>query len=141
MDKSVILQKLDSLARCVERIEAKCPPSAGALMADVDAQDILSLNLERAVQMAVDVALHAVSGAQPAPLTMGEAFGSLAGAQVIRTGTAERMRKAVGFRNIAVHQYQRLDWEIVWRLAKEHTGDFKEFAKEILAWLEKGKNP
>ena len=50
MDETVILSKLDSLGRSVSRIHSKTPESATALIDDYDRQDIISINLERAVQ-------------------------------------------------------------------------------------------
>jgi hypothetical protein len=51
MDRRVIADKLERLRRCVQRIEHKRPPTLATLAADVDLQDILSVNLERAVQL------------------------------------------------------------------------------------------
>jgi hypothetical protein len=42
------VQKLESLRRCVHRIETKCPADPAVLEADFDLQDIVSLNLSRA---------------------------------------------------------------------------------------------
>lgn len=50
MDKQVVEQKLESLRRCIERIHDKQPLSAKELETDFDKQDIVSLNLSRAVQ-------------------------------------------------------------------------------------------
>ncbi|MEY2114263.1 MULTISPECIES: type VII toxin-antitoxin system HepT family RNase toxin [Rhodanobacter] len=78
-----------------------------------DLQDnIVVLNLSRAVQISVDLALHALSSMQQAaPYTMGEAFDQLAQADFIPAELALRLRKAVGFRNIAVHSYSSMDWQ------------------------------
>ena len=51
-DGSVVIEhKLESLRRCLQRIQGKCPPTAQALSRDIDAQDILALNLTRATVM------------------------------------------------------------------------------------------
>lgn len=71
MDRRVVLDKLESLRRCIQRIESKRPDTLEALQADLDLQDILSLNLTRAVQVSVDVAAHLVADLDvPAPDTM-----------------------------------------------------------------------
>lgn len=49
MDREVIEQKLESLRHCLRRIEAKCPAQAQTLATDPDLQDIVALNLSRAV--------------------------------------------------------------------------------------------
>jgi uncharacterized protein YutE (UPF0331/DUF86 family) len=46
------------------------------------------------------------------------------------------MRKAVGFRNIAVHDYEEVSFEIVYTIAKHKLIDFKSFVKQILAVIE-----
>ena len=133
MDKDVVLNKLESLRRCVTRIQDKAPASSVLLLEDYDLQDIIVLNLERAVQICVDIGLHLISEHElPVPETMAETFNSLKRAGVIDEHTALRMGKAVGFRNTAVHAYQEIDWEIVYRIITEHLGDFRDFSRQIL---------
>ena len=40
------------------------------------------------------------------------------------------------FRNIVVHDYARIDPEIVIGILKKNLGDFKQFAKEILKYMD-----
>ena len=44
---------------------------------------------------------------------------------------------AVGFRNIAVHNYETINWHIVHSIVKKHLADFLEFAKAVDARLYK----
>ncbi|EQD58013.1 protein containing DUF86 [mine drainage metagenome] len=99
----------------------------------MDAQDIVAVNLTRAVQLCVDIASHwiAASGL-PAPQTMGEAFARLADAGVLDAGLAQRLRGAVGFRNVAVHSYRAIDWQIVHTIVQRHLDDFGAFALEAM---------
>lgn len=62
---------------------------------------------------------------------MGEAFAGLAAVNVIRPELAVRLRRAVGFRNIAVHNYEAMDWEIVFALTGEPLADFDQFAAAV----------
>lgn len=136
MDREVIEQKLESLRRCVQRIQAKCPAQADALVADFDLQDILSLNLSRAVQLSVDIGAHIVAGLDvPPPGTMGQTFDLLADQGVLGRALADRLKKAVGFRNIAVHNYEVINWHIVHSIAKDQLDEFSEFAKAVVGWL------
>ena len=132
MDRDVIEKKLESLRSCLKRIEAKCPADAQTLVGDPDLQDIVSLNLSRAVQVCVDISAHLISGMElPAPDTMGQVFDLLAQAGVLTPALASRLKKAVGFRNIAVHSYEAINWHIVHSIAKNHLVDFSEFARVI----------
>jgi uncharacterized protein YutE (UPF0331/DUF86 family) len=130
VDRPLIAQKLESLRRALRRVETRCPASAMELANDVDAQDIVTLNLSRAVQICVDVGAHLISGTElPAPNTMGQTFDVLATGGIITPALAERMKKAVGFRNIAVHSYDTINWAIVHAIASRHLSDFEDFAR------------
>ena len=133
MDKDVLMNKLESLRRCVQRVQDKTPASSDLLKGDYDLQDIIVLNLERAVQTSVDIGLHIISDLEiPVPDTMAEAFKSLNIAGYLDCQVTERMTKAVGFRNTAVHAYQEMDWEIVYRIITEHLDDFRDFSRQIV---------
>ena len=131
MDEQLVAQKLESLRRCVQRVESRLPEDLDTLLVDLDAQDIISLNLTRAVQMCVDSASHwlAEHAEATAPKTMGQAFEALAQSGIIDTELAARMRKSVGFRNVMVHNYDDVNWEIVYAIGSKHLGDFRAFAK------------
>ena len=131
MDNAVVEQKLESLRRCVQRVETRVPESLEALQSDLDAQDIIALNLTRAIQLCVDMASHwlAENAESHAPTTMGQTFQSLAQAGMIDHALATRLIKSVGFRNVMVHSYDEIDWAIVFAIARYHLDDFKAFAR------------
>src|SRR5207249_12175937 len=66
MDPDLISEKLESLRRCVQRVQKKCPATPEELMEDPDLQDIISLNLTRAVQLSVDTVATGVHPPQDA---------------------------------------------------------------------------
>ena len=133
MDRCVIDDKLERLRRCIQRIEHKRPALLADLVADYDLQDILSVNLERAIQLCVDIAAHIIAAREiSAPTTMAAAFESLQVLQVLSPELATSMKKAVGFRNIVVHNYQEIDWEIVFNICHHKLDDFRAFAQAIV---------
>ena len=137
MDRRLIAEKLETLRSCVRRIEVKCPESSRVLQTDLDLQDILALNITRAVQLCVDIASHIVAESeQRVPDTMSGVFDVLAESGVIRAELAASMKNAVGFRNIAVHNYQAIDWTIVYGICKERFQDFQLFARSIAEYIE-----
>ena len=134
MDREIIEQKLESLRRAIQRVSDKCPASPDILARDFDAQDIVSLNLTRAVQITVDIGSHLIACTDyPPPTTMGEVFEVMNQAGFIDAKLAERMKKAVGFRNLAVHNYDAINWAIVYAIATQHLDDFKDFARAVIA--------
>jgi uncharacterized protein YutE (UPF0331/DUF86 family) len=139
MDREVIEQKLASLQRCIERINGNMPADASNPETDFDKQDIVSLNLSRAVQLTVDMGAHLLSQQQSAsPASMGQTFELLAQAGLLEQHLAERLKKSVGFRNIAVQSYEKINWAIVHSIVKNHLGDFSEFARIVANQLEAG---
>jgi uncharacterized protein YutE (UPF0331/DUF86 family) len=142
MDREVVQQKLESLRRCVQRVADKCPENARALAENVDLQDIVTLNLSRAIQLCVDIGAHLIaSTSDPAPATMGQTFELLGQQKIIPAELAGRMQRAVGFRNIVIHNYEVIDWQVVYALARDHLGDFTTFARAMAHHLDKpGEN-
>jgi uncharacterized protein YutE (UPF0331/DUF86 family) len=132
MDKDVINRKLESLRRCLARITSKLPITRDELRSNYDLQDIIALNLERAVQICVDIAAHVMSQTEaPPPSTMAEGFARLAELQAIPSPLAESLQKAVAFRNILVHNYTDINWDIVTDIVTHRLTDFVQFAQAI----------
>lgn len=42
------------------------------------------------------------------------------------------MKNAVGFRNIAVHNYEAINWFVVHAIATRHLDDFREFPESVM---------
>ena len=133
MDSELVTTKLESLARCVDRIRAKTPPDLETLRHDVDTQDILAVNLERAVQICLDIALHTIARrtSWPVPESMAEAFRILEAQGLLRSQVADALVSAVGFRNLSVHAYDKIDWDIVWSIVTRRLDVFPAFARQI----------
>jgi uncharacterized protein YutE (UPF0331/DUF86 family) len=132
MDKDVINRKLESLRHCIARIKSKMPLTEEVLRSSYDLQDIISVNLERAVQTGVDIAAHVISETEvPPPSTMAEGFERLAELKVISQQLAEQMQKAVALRNILVHNYTDINWEIILGVITHDLKDFVQFAQAI----------
>ena len=63
---------------------------------------------------------------------MGQTFDILMEAGIINADLAGRMKKAVGFRNLAIHNYDAINWAIVYAIARYRLTDFEDFAKAIV---------
>lgn len=96
MDQRVIEEKLESLRRCYRRIEEKRPDSAEEFQENFDLQDIVSVNIERAVQLCVDIGTHIIANSDfPAPSSLGETFEILEKMEILDSKIANQMKKAV----------------------------------------------
>ena len=136
MDKEVLQTKLEALIRCVHRIKDQNVSSLEELESNLDKQEIIILNLQRAVQICVDIGNHILLDYKtPTPSTMAETFKYLAENKIISPTNAEDLSHAVGFRNIAVHQYENLDCKIIYAIITSHLDDFKTFVEAITKLL------
>lgn len=134
----VILNKTASIQRCLQRIGSAYARETGLAFADdFDKQDIVVLNLMRAAEQAVDLANYLVRKQRLGlPQNSKESFLLLSQSGVITPDLAERLGRMVGFRNIAVHEYQRLDLAKVVDIVEHHLVDFQRFTQQILGQQE-----
>ena len=132
IDRDLALAKVESLDRCLARIAAVRSETNATLRA-IDVQDITVLNLQRAVQAMIDLAAHVVaSEALGTPDSLGASFTLLERAGILDGELAERMRRMTGFRNVAVHEYRKLDPAVLEAIVRERLGDLRAFAGRIL---------
>ena len=128
----VILNKTTTIERCVNRIHEVYEGNPDNLK-DFTKQDSIILNIQRACEASIDLAMHIVSERKlGVPKASREGFKLLEEAGVINSSLAKTLMNMVGFRNIAVHDYQALEVEILEAILEKHINDFKDFTKIIL---------
>lgn len=135
LDRDVVLAKVAAIQRCLLRIQ-QVTALDPARLDDQDVEDIFVLNLQRAVQAAIDLGAHVLAAeGLEMPATLREIFVALENHQWISTDTSQEMQKMCGFRNIAVHDYQALSKPILKAILTGHLKDLEDFYTEILAHL------
>ena len=128
----VILNKTAIIERCIDRIQEEYEGNPGNLE-DYTKQDSIILNIQRACEASIDLAMYLVSERKlGVPKTSREAFKLLEEAEMVEADLAESLMKMVGFRNIAVHDYQELNLDILEAILKKHITDFKDFSGIVL---------
>ena len=102
-------------------------------LADPMVLDAVVLNIQRACELAIDAACREVSRrGLGVPADSGDAFTILEREGILPAAVAEPMRRMVGFRNVAVHEYRRLDPDIVCTVVEQRLGDFEKLCRELL---------
>jgi uncharacterized protein YutE (UPF0331/DUF86 family) len=128
---SVVINKIETINRCIDRINQEFS-SDEEFLSNYTKQDSVILNLERLSQATIDIATHIIRVRNLIlPNSCREVFDILQNANYITKQTSTNMQKMVGFRNIAVHDYQNLNIKIVINIVKNHLSDFDIFKKEI----------
>jgi uncharacterized protein YutE (UPF0331/DUF86 family) len=108
----ILLNKAAIIERCIRRIgeEARACPGYD----DFSHVDSLTLNIERACQASIDMAMHVVAEKHlGVPQSNAEAFALLEKAGIIGKELSKSLRGMAGFRNVAVHQYEELDMGVL----------------------------
>ncbi len=96
-------------------------------------QDAIILNLQRACEASIDLAAHIIRVKKLGlPQTSRDMFALLQDAGLIDAQLSDRLQKMTGFRNIAVHNYQKLDLAIVQHLIEHRLGDIQAFSSAML---------
>jgi len=131
IDRDIVLAKIAIIQRCLQRIQqvTQLDPSS---LDDIDNEDIFVLNLQRAVQAAIDLGAHVlVAQGLEMPATLREIFTTLERHGLISATVSTNMQKMCGFRNIAVHACQTLSKPILKAILTDHLKDLEDFYDEI----------
>jgi uncharacterized protein YutE (UPF0331/DUF86 family) len=127
MPDDVIVAKVAIVERCIGRAREELKAS-GDFASDFTRQDAAILNIERACDASIDIADRIVRlRGLGAPDSSRESLAKLVAAAVINQDLAERLTRIVGFRNLAVHQYQKLDLAIARAVIEKNLDDLLEF--------------
>lgn len=133
MADDVALNRAAAIERAVQRVREEHGGDDANVRGNQTRQDALILNLQRACESSIDAAMHLVSVHRLGiPQESRDAFALLEKAGRLDPALSERMKRMVGFRNIAVHDYQRLSLDVVLSIVRERLDDFTEFARVVL---------
>lgn len=129
---SAIENKISSIRKYLKILERYKKYARKELEENIDVRGAVERYLYLASQASIDLAEAVISYRRlRKPATMGEAFHILCEEGVISARLRNKMSAMVGFRNIMAHDYEKVDYDIVYDVL--HTGlkDIEEFAKKI----------
>lgn len=133
MADDVLLNKAATIERCVARADEEYRKDPASFAADFTRQDAAILNIQRACEACLDMG-HAIIRRERLgiPQSARDVFALLARAGWIDASLAEVLQRMVGYRNIAVHDYQTLQLPITIAVIERHLGDFLAFSRAVL---------
>lgn len=132
MADDVLLNKAATVERCVARAREEYAASPD-FATDFTRQDAAVLNIQRACEACLDMGQHLIRRDRLGlPQSARDVFALLAQAGWIDTALQDTMQRMVGFRNIAVHDYQKLLLPILLSVVTMHLNDFLRFTTAIL---------
>ena len=133
MADDVLLNKAASIECGVRRAREEYERDPASFAEDFTRQDAAILNIQRACEAALDMGQHLMRRERLGiPQSARDVFALLAAGGWIDNSLAEALKRMVGYRNIAVHEYQTLQLPITVAVITRHLGEFLDYSKNIL---------
>lgn len=133
MGDDIIVNKAATIERCVKRVHEEYADDPSHLFDDITRQDAIILNLQRACQASIDLAMHLTRIHELGPPQVSrDAFEQIVEAGFLPEELGDRLMRMVGFRNVAIHDYKALNLDIVQSIIDRHLTDFIDFAELVV---------
>ena len=133
MADDVLINKAATIERCVARAREEYFSDPATFATNFTRQDAAILNIQRACEAALDMGQHLIRRDRlGVPQSARDVFTLLAQAGRIEQSLAEALQRMVGFRNIAVHDYQTLQLPITVAIIEKHLDEFLDYSKALL---------
>lgn len=128
-----LIQRIQSGQRCIERARQIYQKNRSTFLWNYDAQDAAVLNLVRVCELSIDIANYVIKRDKLGiPTSSAESFELLARQEKISHNLADKLKLMVGFRNVAVHEYRRIDYAIVIEVIENGLNDIISFMDRIM---------
>ena len=132
MIDNVFVNKSAMIERCLQRIAEEYQDDFSRLENSYTVQDSVILNLQRACEAAIDLAMHLISQDKlGVPQSSRDGFRILEQHKLISQPLSEELQKMVGFRNVAVHDYQAMHLPIVKAILETKLSVFEQLLTEL----------
>lgn len=142
VDKTLILRKFSSLDEYLGQIGEYSAISLEDYAQDWKIQRIVDRTLQMMIETCLDVAGHIISDEGfRVPETYADMFKILVENQILEKSQSEPLNRMTKFRNIVVHQYEKVDPTIVIGILRNNLGDFEKYKKAIIDYLRISEEP
>ena len=133
---NLILAKAGSVKSHLNRVIERRNIDLNCFMEDIDRQEIILFNIQAAVQNCIDIAAHIISEEGfGVPGSTTEMLYILRKHGYLDNNLTQKMVKAIGFRNLIVHEYGKIELKQVYEIAQNDLNDLNEYLKSILKKL------
>ncbi len=138
IEKRTIRDLLDHLDLYIGLLDRMEIPSPAEVSDNLDVQHLLNHRLHTAVEICIDIGSHIASalklgGYQEAA----DVFELLARHRIIDDKLFKNMIDAVKARNVLVHKYADIDYQLVIGNLEDDIADLREFGRQINEFLKK----
>ena len=139
VDKNLILRKLSNLDEYLKQINEYANISSKDYATDWKIQRIVERTLQMMIETCLDVSGHIISDEKlRVPETYADMFRILVENDILKGSQLEAFEKMAKFRNIVVHDYEKIDAGIVIGILQKNLKDFEVFKAAIIDYLKPG---
>lgn len=129
----IVINKINVIENCLKRINEEYVGHEEEFKTNYTKQDSIILNLQRACEAAIDLGIRVVRIKNLGiPQGSRDVFTILEKAEMISSELCNRLQHMIGFRNVAVHDYQKVNLEIVRSIITTNLVDFKNYTDSII---------
>ena len=136
VDQTLILRKLSALEEYLQQIAEYSSISTDQYAKDWKSQRIIERTLQMMVETCIDIAGHIIADMKyRVPISYADSFLVLAENDIVNESLSMSLEKMAKFRNIVVHDYERVDEEIVIGILRKNLDDFTKFKVAVVSFL------
>lgn len=136
VDKLLMGRKLAEMETYLSQIREFSKVSVSGYRKDWRTQRIVERTLQILIELCIDIANHLISDrGMRLPTGYADTFMVLTENKVIGKGLLKKMEKMARFRNVIVHQYERIDPTIVVSILRNDLPDFVKYRKAVIKFL------
>ncbi|MBI5074497.1 MAG: DUF86 domain-containing protein [Nitrospirae bacterium] len=132
----MILRKISELETYIEQINEYSDITPERYRGEWKAQRVIERTLQMMIETCADIANHIVADKGfRSPSSYADTFKVLQENNIISEELYGTMEKMAKFRNVLVHQYEKVDAEIVVIIMRKHLGDFGLYKNALLSYM------
>ena len=136
VDHDLIVAKVGIIKKHLRRIAEKSKVNFDTFIKDIDRQEIVSFNLQLAIENCTDLAAHIISAeGLGVPGSASEMFYLLEENGFLSQELTEKMIKAVGLRNLIVHEYTKIDLKRLFKIVQNDIKDIDNYVAVLFTKL------
>ena len=136
LNQELINKRCQEISESLARLEKIKNSTRVEFLKNQDLQDIACYRLLVAIEAALNLCYHvSAKKLKKAPDEYAECFGILGEAEIIPGELAEELKKMARFRNLLVHMYWKMDYEIIFDIIQGDLQQLQQFAKAVTALL------
>lgn len=130
----ILLAKKEIIERCIKQIREYYKLTDPVdIIENHMIQDAIAINLQRACEACIDMANHYIRiNRLGIPKTSSESFIILFNNKIIPKKISDNLIKMTGFRNILIHEYQKINMKIFISIIEEHLEELVDYTTYLI---------